>query len=200
MNLEKALKNLDRACKTLVPEQGRIARRNARRRVFGAMRAVRNVVETQFPAVKQTRVPKDPITAAAQRMTWRQFEYDFIKHIGLDWDPEMAQTFIDHVCTVKKIQRRELEIADLGLNYHGYCHPGYIEIHEDLVPESKWRTLLHELAHAIEDTIPARKGTLGVGSHRRRFVLALGEVYRLWVSWRKASRVAAKKRRKHEQA
>lgn len=193
MKLEKALKDLERACKTLGPEQGRIARRNARRRVFGAMRAVRNAVEAEFPAVKQSRLPQDPITAAAQRMTWQQFEYDFIKHIGLDWDAEMAQEFIDHVCSAKKVKRRELEIADLGRNYHGYCHPGCIEIHEELVPESKWRTMLHELGHAIEDTIPVRKGTLGVGSHRRRFVLAMGEVYRLWISWRKARRAAAKR-------
>lgn len=184
MKLKKALKNLDRAARTLTPDQGRIGRRNARRRVLGAMRTLRNVVESQYPAVKVARVPKDRLTDAADRMQWSQFEYRVIRHINLDWDTELADRFIEHVCAAKGVKRRELVVDEMRGRLLGRCMPGRILLRDSLSAKSKWRTLMHELGHAIDP--------LGWG-HRRSFVRAMAEVYRMWIEFRRAGRAAAKR-------
>lgn len=49
MKLERALRTLIMISRALKPNQGRIARRNARRRIIGGLRAARNALDTEFP-------------------------------------------------------------------------------------------------------------------------------------------------------
>jgi hypothetical protein len=185
--VEHAIARLAKTARTLEEPQGRIARRNARRRVFGALRAVRLAVDRAYPAVVVERPREHWLDAAARRMRWRDFEYRVIKHVRRDWDADLAQRFIDSVCAEKKVERRELFVERLRGKV-GQCGQVTIALHEDLHASEKWRTLIHELAHAIESTMPG--GAAG-GTHRRRFVLAMAEVYRLWVGFIRPGRAGA---------
>jgi hypothetical protein len=178
--VEHALARLANTARTLEEPQGRIARRNARRRVFAALRAVRLTVDRAYPAVAIERPREHRLDAAAKRMGWRRFEYTVVKNVRREWDGDEAQRFIDLVCATKKVTRRELAVEALRGNLHGQCGSEVIVLHEDLPASEKWRTLIHELAHAIEGTMP---GGAGGGTHRRRFVRAMAEVYILWVAF-----------------
>jgi hypothetical protein len=57
MTLKDARRALDRALKRLAPEQGRLARRNARAAIASATRALRAAVDAEFPALRLPRVP-----------------------------------------------------------------------------------------------------------------------------------------------
>ncbi len=180
------LRELERALKALVPEQGRIARRiarrNARRRVFGAMRTLRNEVEAKYPAIKKVVVPKDPLQMAAERVTWREFEDKVIRRVQLDWDADLAQRFINYMAKSRDVSRRELSLSDMR-GYAGICGEKEIKIDDRMSAIGKWKTLLHEVAH----TLPGGHG------HRRKFVLALAETYRGWREFLCSLRVAARK-------
>lgn len=52
--LENVLGHLRQEAKRLTPNQGRIARRNARRAVLGALRQVRNVLNEHYPRLERT--------------------------------------------------------------------------------------------------------------------------------------------------
>jgi len=50
VTLDDAIKEVARAARTLAPEQGPIARRNARRRVIRALQGARKALDAAFPA------------------------------------------------------------------------------------------------------------------------------------------------------
>lgn len=53
--MEKAVKELARAARTVAPEQGDRARRNARQRVLNALRRVREVLDADYPVARRSR-------------------------------------------------------------------------------------------------------------------------------------------------
>lgn len=58
MTIEQALRALRRAVRRLSPEQGRVARRNARQKVKGALRALRHAMDEEFPTILIPREPR----------------------------------------------------------------------------------------------------------------------------------------------
>lgn len=64
MDLSDAIREIERAARTLAPEQGRIARRNARGRVLRALKAARGAMDRAFPAIRpegrKRRAPRSP--------------------------------------------------------------------------------------------------------------------------------------------
>lgn len=67
MKTLNAAARLTAAIQTLHPTQGRIARRNARRRVAGAIRALKLAVNQEFPPVKKVK-PTPPKPKRAERL------------------------------------------------------------------------------------------------------------------------------------
>ncbi len=187
MNIEDAVSKLQQAVKTLDGNQGRIARRNARRRVFGAMRALRNTVQAGYPAIQLVRAQEDSVEKAARVSTWRDFEHRVIKYVTLDWDVDVAQAFADHVTTARGVKRREIVIEDMRGRLLGMCHSDKIRLDSELYGSHWWRTLIHELAHAI-----CPNG----GRHGRAFVKAMAEVYGMWKDFRRQMRTAASRRQR----
>jgi hypothetical protein len=57
--VEAALAALRTEAQRLAPDQGRIARRNARRAVLGAMRQVRNALNIEFPRMEKAPPPSE---------------------------------------------------------------------------------------------------------------------------------------------
>lgn len=77
--LSKALRKLQRAVRTLEPQQGRIARRNARKRVTQALRVVRAIMDADYAPVPaeappHRRVRRRNMSKAArlERAGWAQ--------------------------------------------------------------------------------------------------------------------------------
>lgn len=188
MGLDEAIRKLRRAACSLAEGQGRIARRNARRRVFGALRSFRNLVQSRYPAVSSDRPEEDAIDRAARKEHWKAFEYKVVKHVGRDWDPDFAQSFADHVTSTKGVRRREIAVVDLRGRFLGRCNEAQIQLRGSLSGDEWWRTLIHELAHAIEEKMPGNRSS---GTHRRRFVLAMAEVYRMWREFLRQGKAAA---------
>jgi hypothetical protein len=62
-----ALTQLVRVCQGLQPQQGRIARRNARGRVKKAVAAVLAAMDREFPLIRKERVQRAPTTALGRR-------------------------------------------------------------------------------------------------------------------------------------
>lgn len=183
--IEKAMANLKRTLLRFDPKQGRIARRNARRKAAGAVRALRQAIESAYPPLPRETAPKKEsrIDHAARTMNYREFEHRIIRNVELDWDVDVAQEFVSHVAVAKGKKERVLEVADLRGTWVGYCYTDRIEVEDRLVSKDKWVVLMHECAHTIQE---------GHG-HRRNFVMALAEVYRLWKSFRRERRAAAKR-------
>ncbi len=186
MKIEDAVSKLQQAVKTLDGNQGRIARRNARRRVSGAMRALRNTVEAGYPAIKLVRAQEDAVEKAARESTWRDFEHRVIKHVNLDWDVDTAQAFADHVTRARGVKRREIVVEGMRGRLLGMCHSDKIRLDSELYGSYWWRTLIHELAHAICPN----------AGHGRAFVQAMAEVYRMWKRFRREMRTAASRRQR----
>lgn len=53
MKVDDAIDKLNAAYKRLAPEQGRIARRNARRAYLDALRSLRKALDDEFPAIRK---------------------------------------------------------------------------------------------------------------------------------------------------
>ncbi len=186
MKIKDAVSKLQQAVKTLDGNQGRIARRNARRRVFGAMLVLRNTVQAGYPVIQLVRTQEAAVEKAARVSTWRDFEHRVIKHVNLDWDADIAQAFADHVTTARGVKRREIIVEGMRGSLLGMCHSDKIRLDSGLYGSHWWRTLIHELAHAICPN----------AGHGRAFVKAMAEVYRMWKGFRRQMRTAASRRQR----
>lgn len=60
MGVFQAVRALEKEVKRLNPHQGRIARRNARRAILGALRHVRNELNAEFPRIEKIISEDDP--------------------------------------------------------------------------------------------------------------------------------------------
>lgn len=185
MKTEIAYRKLGRALKTLSAGQGRIARRNARRRTFGALRSLSMAIEAEYPTIKKPKpeILEDGVARAARKMHYKEFEHLFIKHVRRDWDVEMAQGFIDFVAKRKLTKGRELVVLDISSRYIGFCGSETIEIEDRMSSENKWRVLIHEVTHMIDSR----------SMHGPKFVLSMAEVYRMWRDFLKTKTRAAKR-------
>ena len=56
--LDAAIKELQRALKTLDPEHGIVGRRNSRKRVSAAMRTLQGIVDADYPAIRKKAKPR----------------------------------------------------------------------------------------------------------------------------------------------
>jgi len=65
--LRAALRELERAARKLHPEQGRLARRNARARLAAAIRKLRRTVDDSFPRISSQREVENVAGRAARR-------------------------------------------------------------------------------------------------------------------------------------
>ncbi len=180
MNLIDTIKHLTKTTCLLSDSQGRIARRNARRKVMGALRAVRYALDSEFPAVPKPAALKDPVDVAAATMGWRQFEYGVIAHLRLEWDLDLATDFNIYCAKVFNVTPKPVRVHSGIGRFIGQHSPDEISLNTGLDREEKWRTLMHEIAH------------YRVSGHRRSFVLELAKVYKLWLTFRLSLRVAAK--------
>lgn len=162
-------------------EQARIGRKNARRAFIGALRSVRSMLDAEFPAIAKPAVARDPIDVAADRMTWRQFEYGVIAHLRVEWDMELAQRFNAKCAAKFGVAPKAIVLDGTLVRYLG-MHGDSIRLATGLSREEKWRTLMHEIAHYPPHRI----------MHGRQFVRELAGVYRMWREFRLEIRVAAK--------
>ena len=175
MRLDAAISRLQRERRRLDAAQGRIARRNARRAVIGALRSVRAMLDAEYPAIVKPAIVRDAVTVAAESMHWRAFEYDIIAHIRIDWSLELAEAFNARCAQVFGLTPKPIRIVDLRGGYLGLHGVSEIQLAPGMSRENKWRTLMHEIAH------------YRVAHHRRAFVQELATVYRLWKEFRQES-------------
>lgn len=69
MTLDEAIRALVRAADKLAPEQGRIARRNARALVLRRLRDARSALDADFPAIAKPRTPGNRARGRLRRIT-----------------------------------------------------------------------------------------------------------------------------------
>jgi hypothetical protein len=183
ISLDDALVKLHRVRRLLDHDQGRIARRNARRKVLGALRAVRMAVDANYPAIAKSCPLVDPVDSAAAKMTWREFEYRVIKHVTRAWDLQMARAFNEWISAQDGHPAKPIvfDIRAGTKSLLGQHCRDRIRLRPDLCDAVKWRTLLHELAH------------YKVHGHRRAFTLELCRMYKLWRTFFREQRAAARR-------
>jgi uncharacterized protein DUF955 len=148
--------------------QGRIARRNARRRFFGALHSVRVAVDLEFPAVQKPGGKRDAIERAAAQMNWWCFEGLIIKHVKRKWDRDLARRFVSFVAARLGVEPKAIVFDLHGRRLAGQHARDRIRLNPDQSDRERWRTLIHELAHYRQH------------GHRRAFVRELAFIYRLW--------------------
>lgn len=180
----KSLRKLIDSCGQLAEDQGRIARRNARRRVLGAVRSLCLSLDRDYPSVpKPSKVKSDGVQTsvmlqggechdrvddAANKLRWRKFEYQVI-HVRKAWDGNLVCEFNRYFCG--RISAPEKPIVfDIRANSSllGQHTHDRIRISHRLDDRGRWRTLFHEMAH------------YRVRNHRRQFVLEMAFVYKAW--------------------
>jgi hypothetical protein len=67
MDADLLVKNLQRALRTLDPDQGPVARRNARHRVFAVLAGTRKAVDLAYPAPVRKAKPRRTLTVQQRR-------------------------------------------------------------------------------------------------------------------------------------
>jgi hypothetical protein len=67
MTIHDAIRDLERACRTLQAEQGRLARANARTRVKRAVKRVIATMDEEFPLIRKERVIRASMTPIAKK-------------------------------------------------------------------------------------------------------------------------------------
>lgn len=98
MKVDDAIAKLLKAKKRLEPEQGRIARRNARTATLAALAAVRKALDEEFPAIaKPRRIAVSMSKEAVQRRAKRKL-YGYVKI-------ELPTVLRLHECGVKTVRR-----------------------------------------------------------------------------------------------
>jgi hypothetical protein len=169
MRLDQTLARLHKAGICLADRQGRVARRNARRKFLAALNAARAAVEQQYPLLQSPR--PDRIEQAAESMDWHDFQCDVIKNISRRWDKDFAKEFVAFVS-----DRLALSGNAVLLDLQSPCR--WLADRALPVPSpwvewnrGRWMCLFHELAHC------RRSG------HRRAFVRELSVIYRLWLEF-----------------
>lgn len=159
----EALRKLHRAAKTLDPSQARIARRNARRRVLGAMKSLRHAIDAEFPAIAKPAKPK-PITLPREekprvetvrprlklplRRGWDQREVDLFIQVALEFFE------IGQVRSIYKVRAHEWTTRIVNPSGGWTCEDSACSDHQVLVQPTwgsalKWMHLIHGLAHWI---------------------------------------------------
>ena len=181
MKLNQTLAHIHRASARLSDRQGRVARRNARRKFLTALNAAKAAVDREYPLGRRPR--PDYIAQAASSLDWHCFQRDVVKNISRRWDKELAQEFVTFVSTRLLFDRKAVL---LDLNSH--CRWQYGRLAQPPAryqdwDRDRWLSLLHELAHC------RRSG------HRRGFVRELAAIYRLWLEF-----LADYRRRNREEA
>lgn len=182
--LALAMKRMTAASGRLQHDQGRIARRNGRRALLGAMKSVRLILDSDFPAIEKPKDKIDRIEQAARTQSWRRFEYRTIRHVTRRWDRDLAQRFVSHVAHTLQVPDKPI-VFDIHeerlLGQHCWDR---IRLNASQSDSSRWRTLIHELAHYRVHN-----------RHQRAFVLEMAVIYRLWLDFLKAERVMKSKTR-----
>lgn len=166
--IRQSLKRLEKA-------EGRIARRNARLALFGAIRALRNTVNRDYPAIER---PAKRVPSVADRAiksgTWRHVEYRIVRPGRRAWNRERAEAFNRWFAESIAVTPKPIafDVPD-GARFVGRHEPDVIRIAGiDTRTRGRdaelWRTLLHEIAH-----YRAR-------GHGAQFRAELVRVYRAW--------------------
>lgn len=106
MDLAEAIRDVERAARMLAPEQGRIARRNARRRMLAALKAARIAMDAAFPAVRPEGRKRRKARTPAQQLT------DLLKDGWVEVSSGEVATVAR--CAKQGIRAKVLEISSTG--------------------------------------------------------------------------------------
>lgn len=110
----------------------------------------------------------DRVDHFARTLSAHEFEYIAIKHISRRWNRALADQFNAFAAGRLNVRAKPIVFDLHSRRWLGMNSPEAIRLNADQSDKSRWRTLLHEIAH------------YRVVGHRRRFVLELGLVYKLW--------------------
>lgn len=92
--IKLAQRKLAKALRTLAPEAGRVARRNARARVFAAIKSLEHAIDADFPLEpKKAKRVDTALKACSERMTAVGFARELQKIAPETWDPLEVQLF-----------------------------------------------------------------------------------------------------------
>ena len=186
-DIDTSIRKLQKARKTLQESQGRVARRNARRKVLGILRSIRYCVDSQYPTVESGKPKKDLLQKDIETLTWREFERKRV-NIAVTWSPKAARAFNSWFCDEQGLEELPIKFTDefahetCGHSFHG----------DDAIwmfsgggtPKDYWRALFHQLAHYRVENHP-----------RRALVKEMAEVLESWKRYREElSRQASVKR------
>ncbi|MCI0463559.1 MAG: hypothetical protein L0Z62_42020 [Gemmataceae bacterium] len=135
-DLEKAMRNLRKACKTLAPDQQRIARRNARRRVLGVLKALRNTIDREFPQIAKPKPPAPPKPPKPGKPP--KLKLPFRK----PWNLDAARLFVEVVGAVHGV--RELPRLFMAKKLNG-LFGGRLFIDGAASDADNWKTVIEEM-------------------------------------------------------
>lgn len=173
----RQLDDLKAALVRLERSEGRIARRNARRAFFGAIRSLRSAVDRSFPAIDKPAAKPNPHARIVGK-TWRQVEYANVKAGGCPWSRARAEEFNAYVSEVDEHPAKPIrfDLPEGGRLLGQHAGDAIRILPLPLLSPTRdadqWRTLIHEIAH-----YRAR-------GHGRAFKVELLRIYGLWRAWR----------------
>lgn len=89
-----AIRDLKRALKKLEDPQGRLARKNGRARVFGAIRALENTIDATFPLLEKTPPQShNTLLWASENKDEVEFKKDLVEIAPVFWNPTEIQAW-----------------------------------------------------------------------------------------------------------
>lgn len=141
--IEKAIKALEKTAAS-----GRVARRNARAKVFGAIKSLENAVEAKFPL--EPKPLADDVLAKARRMTWRGFLVDVKSVMPEAWDIEKANAFYAAECDLFNVTPKPIMVVETnpaGTRFSDVAETIWTKGFGE-VPSTLWREIFQRAAMA----------------------------------------------------
>jgi hypothetical protein len=160
----RALKKLRHAALNLKGDQGRIARRNARRKVLGALRSLRNALDAEFPQFQKAKVPPPPAEPRPREAKPKRLGERLVLPFQRGWIWKEVKLFVRMFDAHFGIQLGDPfqfepnenagDLMKLRNCSAGLCGPRLMYFGPDWSPGLCWKHLLHGLAHRLADCSP----------------------------------------------
>lgn len=113
IKIKLAQRKLTKAIRALDPEAGRVARRNARGRVFAAIKSLECAIDAEFELKPKAKKP-ETLKAMAERLTPSGFRRKLMDIAPEAWDPGEVQLFTAWILDTYGLTPRPVALSDRG--------------------------------------------------------------------------------------
>ncbi len=166
---------------------GRVARRSARVKLFGALRSFENAINAEHPAIAKPIPKADPSLAAkAERLTLASFQAELRRILadeGYEWNQHEAQLFTNWIFDLHKLPTAPIVLVPGNFQLVGGMDKGLLHVPARLSSTARLVDIFETIARTI---MVAKSNAKRPESRPREYVQTIHRVFQAWrgTAWR----------------